>query len=149
MSGRELSRSSLLLLPVLNLRVSSIIWRFVTSEGRLMILLTLFNCAPTFAAASGQDLAPCPRLTCSKPCVLSQLPDCLPPNAHSSRSLALTYQVKPIFLPSFRYSRRCHHSTDTFLESIAPLLSNLDHFHIAGCPELETRGVWALVSTNK
>jgi len=39
--------------------------------------------------------------------------------------------------------------TDTFLESIARLLSNLDHFHIAGCPELETRGVWALLSTNK
>jgi len=39
--------------------------------------------------------------------------------------------------------------TDTLLESIAPLLSNLDHFHIAGCPELETRGVWALLSTNK
>ena len=39
--------------------------------------------------------------------------------------------------------------TDVLFESIAPLLSNLDHFHIAGCPELENRGVWAFLSTNK
>jgi len=39
--------------------------------------------------------------------------------------------------------------TDALLESIAPVLFDLDHFHIAGCPKLENRGVWALLSTNK
>jgi len=73
------------------------------------------------------------------------------------------HAVLPLYARSSQFSflrsdtqsneRRCHRSstfiTDTFLESIAPLLSNLDNFHIAGCPELETRGVWALLSTNK
>lgn len=38
--------------------------------------------------------------------------------------------------------------TDAVLESLAPHLKHLEHFHIAGCPKITHRGVWAIISAN-
>ena len=38
--------------------------------------------------------------------------------------------------------------TDGILESLASDLINLEHFHIAGCPKVTERGIWAVVSNN-
>ncbi|EGO01171.1 hypothetical protein SERLA73DRAFT_179271 [Serpula lacrymans var. lacrymans S7.3] len=38
--------------------------------------------------------------------------------------------------------------TDTMLESIAPSLHHLEHFHITGCPKVTQRGILAVLSSN-
>ncbi|KAF9484062.1 hypothetical protein BDN70DRAFT_872961 [Pholiota conissans] len=36
--------------------------------------------------------------------------------------------------------------TDTLLQSVAPLLPNLEDFHLTGCPKVTHHGVWSVVS---
>ncbi|PPQ99304.1 hypothetical protein CVT24_009172 [Panaeolus cyanescens] len=39
--------------------------------------------------------------------------------------------------------------TDSLIETLAPHLVNLEYLHLAGCPKVTEKGVWAAVSSNR